>query len=159
MTELAVARVLHVIAVVLWIGGVGMVTLTLLPAARHIRTPEERLKFFARVEKAFAPQARIWMLVAGLSGLYMVYALDAWGRFGRIQYWWMDAMVAVWLFFAAMLFVIEPLNSRRAARRPPPDADRMFARLQRLHWIVLTVSLITVAGAVAGSHGYLLFTH
>jgi uncharacterized protein involved in exopolysaccharide biosynthesis len=58
-----------------------------------------------------------------------------------------------------MLFVIEPLNRRRAARRPPPDADRLVARLQRLHWIVLTVSLITIAGAVAGSHGYLLFSH
>jgi uncharacterized membrane protein len=159
MTELEIARALHVIAVVLWIGGVGMVTLTLLPAARHIRTPEERLKFFARIEKAFIPQARIWMLVAGLSGLYMVHVLDAWPLFGALQYWWLDAMVLVWLFFAAMLFVIEPLNRRRAARRPPPDADRLVARLQRLHWIVLTVSLITIAGAVAGSHGYLLFSH
>jgi uncharacterized membrane protein len=158
MNELALARVLHVLGVVLWIGGVGMVTLTLLPAARRIETPEERLRFFARVEKTFAPQARIWVLLVGLSGLYMLHALHIWARFQSLRYWWMHAMVLVWLFFAAMLFVIEPLNRRRrAARRQPQDVERMFARLQRLHWVVLAVSLVTVAGAVAGSHGYSLF--
>lgn len=159
MSGLVIARVLHVLGVVLWIGGVGMVTLTLLPAARRIESPVERLRFFARVEKAFAPQARIWVVVVGLSGLYMLYALNAWWRFRLPQYWWMHAMVLVWLLFAVMLFVIEPRNHRRADRRPPPDAQRHFVRLQRLHWVALAVSLITVAGAVAGGHGYLLFAH
>lgn len=35
------------------------------------------------------------------------------------------------------------------------DPQRTFARIQRMHWLLLGLSLITVAGAVAGSHGWL----
>jgi hypothetical protein len=29
-----------------------------------------------------------------------------------------------------------------------------FALIQRMHWVLLTISLLAVAGAVAGSHGW-----
>jgi hypothetical protein len=46
MDQLAIARALHVVAVVLWIGGVGFVTTVLLPAVRRLKTPAERVGFF-----------------------------------------------------------------------------------------------------------------
>jgi hypothetical protein len=70
----------------------------------------------------------------------------------------MHAMVLVWALFTLMLFVLEPLFlHRRFIERARRDADATFARVTRMHWILLVLSLITVAGAVAGSHGYLLF--
>jgi uncharacterized membrane protein len=54
MDEIAIARALHVFAVVLWIGGVSFVTTVLLPAVRRFKSPEERLTFFdaiGRLEK------------------------------------------------------------------------------------------------------------
>ncbi|MBI3938064.1 MAG: hypothetical protein HY323_13885 [Betaproteobacteria bacterium] len=157
--ELAVlARVLHVLAVVVWIGGVALVTTVLLPATARMKSPEEQLEFFERVESGFARQARVTTLVAGASGFYLVDALDAWSRLALVQYWWMHAMILVWVVFTLMLFVLEPLVLRRwfveGARRDP---QRVFALVRRLHWVLLAVSLATVAGAVAGSHGYLLF--
>lgn len=41
MPELAIARVLHVLGVVLWIGGVAMVTTVLLPATKRIQRAGE----------------------------------------------------------------------------------------------------------------------
>jgi len=38
----------------------------------------------------------------------MIYRFDMWDRFRHAAYWWIDAMVAVWLLFIAMLFVVEP---------------------------------------------------
>jgi len=53
-----------------------------------------------------------------------------------------------------MLFVLEPLVLRRwSARLAARDPARMLAMVERLHWVLLTLSLVTVAGAVAGSHG------
>lgn len=52
------ARVVHVLAVVLWIGGVAFVTLVLLPAVKRLREPGERVEFFERMESGFARQAR-----------------------------------------------------------------------------------------------------
>lgn len=154
-----VARVLHVVGVVLWIGGVAMVTTVLLPATRRLKTPQERVAFFENIERGFAAQSRITTLITGLSGFYLVHRLDLWERFTRSEFWWMHAMVAVWALFTLVLFVLEPLILNRwfieRARHRPESTFRLVARL---HWVLLGVSLVTVAGAVAGSHGYLLFT-
>jgi uncharacterized membrane protein len=152
-----IARVLHVLGVVLWIGGVAMVTTVLLPATKRIKTAAERIMFFETVERGFALQARITTLLTGLSGLYLVYKLDLWQRFAHVEFWWMHAMVLIWALFTLMLFVFEPLFLHRrlieSARRDP---DSTFAQVTRMHWVLLVVSLLTVAGAVAGSHGFLL---
>ena len=153
MDDIILARAVHVLAVLLWIGGVAFVTMILLPAIRRSAPPERRLEEFHRFEGRFAPQARLWVLAAGLSGVWMVWRADLWDRFADPHAWWMHAMVALWLAFAAMLFVVEPLHlHKRMAASPDPARD--FARLERLHRIALAFALLTVAGAVAGSHGW-----
>lgn len=150
----AIARAIHVIAVLLWIGGVAFVTTIVLPVLRRSREPAERLPLFRAIEQRFAPQARVTTLLAGLSGLYMLFRLDLWDRFLTPSFWWMHAMVIVWLLFAAMLFVAEPLGLHR---RPTGEPATHLARIERLHWVLLALSLITLFGAVAGSHGLLFF--
>ena len=54
MGDWILARVLHVLGVVLWIGGLAMVTTVLLPASRRLAAPEQRVEFFERVEGRFA---------------------------------------------------------------------------------------------------------
>jgi uncharacterized membrane protein len=156
MDGIIAARVLHVLGVVLWIGGVALVTTVLLPATKRMTAPEKRVQLFEWIERGFAQQARVTTLVTGASGLYLVHALGLWQRFAHIEFWWMHAMVAVWVLFTLMLFVLEPLVLHRwFDTRATHDPERMFALILRLHWILLGVSLLTVAGAVAGSHGYL----
>jgi len=150
-----IARVLHVLGVVLWIGGVAFVTMVLLPAVKRMRQPAERIAFFESLEARFARQARITTLLTGLSGFYLVHRLGAWGRFADPHYWWMHAMVVVWLLFTLVLFVLEPLWLHQWFReRAARDPDGTFRIIQRLHWLLLAVSLVTVAGAAAGSHGW-----
>jgi len=159
MEGLIVARVVHVLGVVLWIGGVALVTTVLLPATRRTKAAEERFELFESIESGFVRQARYTTLVTGASGLYLVHALGLWPRFAHLAYWWMHAMVAVWALFMLMLFVLEPLVLHRwFAARAAREPDRAFALIVRLHWILLGVSLLTVAGAVAGSHGGLQFS-
>ncbi|MFO1206882.1 MAG: hypothetical protein U1E63_14380 [Burkholderiales bacterium] len=155
MNDFALARVLHVLAVVFWIGGVAMVTTILLPAVRNMKAPHERVAFFERVERRFAWQARLTTLVTGLSGFYMIEYLDAWDRFVQPAFWWMHAMVIVWAIFTMMLFVLEPLVLHRLfLARAERDPVGTFALIQRMHWFLLSISLLAVAGAVAGSHGW-----
>jgi uncharacterized membrane protein len=154
MDNVTIARAIHVAAIVLWIGGVAMVTTVLLPAVRHFKSADERVAFFETVERRFAWQARVTTLIAGASGFYMVDRLGLWTSFFSIEYWWLAAMVLVWLLFTTMLFVAEPLFldrwfQKRAKLAPEPT----FALIQRLHWVLLILSLITIFGAVAGSHG------
>ncbi len=155
MDATIVARVLHVLGVVLWIGGVAFVTMVLLPAVKHVREPAERVRFLESVEAGFARQARVSTLLTGLSGLYLVYKFEAWGRFADGHFWWMHAMVLVWVVFTLMLFVLEPLWLHRWFRaRARQNPEGTFSLIARMHWVLLAVSLIAIAGAVAGSHGW-----
>jgi uncharacterized membrane protein len=154
MDDFILARALHVLAVVAWIGGVAFVTTVLMPAIRRGTPPEERLGAFQRFEARFAPQARVWVLLAGASGLWMAWRADLWDRFQDIAFWWMHAMVLLWLIFAVMLFAVEPLVLHKRMERSP-DPAREFARMERMHRVLLALSLLTVLGAVAGSHGWL----
>jgi uncharacterized membrane protein len=154
MDDVRIAVAIHVTAVVLWIGGVAMVTTVLLPAVRRFKSVQEQIEFFEAIERRFAWQARGSTLIAGASGFYMAYRMNLWSGFLTIEYWWLGAMVVVWLLFTLMLFIAEPLFLDRwfeaRARRAP---ESTFALLQKLHWVLLTLSLVTLFGAVAGSHG------
>jgi len=151
---LALTRAVHVLGVVLWIGGVAFVTTTLLPALRTLAERENPVELFERVERRFARQARIVTLVTGLSGFVMLQLLGGWHRYLSLQSWWLHAMTLVWLVFTLLLFVLEPfVLHRRLAKRAARDPRGTLALLERAHRVLLAASLATVAGAVAGSHG------
>jgi uncharacterized membrane protein len=150
--DLTLARVFHVVAVTMWIGGVAFVTTAVMPAMRRLHAPDARLAAFHAFEGPFAVQARFWVLLAGASGLWMTWRGDMWMRFADRAFWWMDAMALLWLGFAIMLFVLEPLFlHRRMEHSASPAAT--FERMETMHRAALGLAVITIAAAVAGSHG------
>ena len=104
MTDVIIARALHVLAVVIWIGGVSMATTVALPAVRLGDLGANRLRAFQAIERRFVWQARAAVVVVGLTGFHMAWRLDLWDRFRTAEFWWMHAMVGVWLLFAFVLF-------------------------------------------------------
>ncbi|NQV55149.1 MAG: hypothetical protein HQ503_04760 [Rhodospirillales bacterium] len=152
MDDLAIARALHVISVVLWIGGVAFVTTTLLPSLRRSEGASAPA-LFAAIESPFARQARYTTLLAGGSGFYMLYRLDAWERFTDASYWWLHGMVFIWALFTLMLFVLEPwVLHKQFQKQAAADPALALARIQAMHIVLLTLSLIVIFGAVWGSH-------
>lgn len=157
MNEFALAKVVHVLCVILWIGGVAMITTILLPVTTKMQSAEKKIEFFEHIENRFATQARFTTLITGLSGFYMVHILDAWSRFTELRFWWMHAMIIVWLLFMLILYVLEPLVLRRKAKEQAQlNSNKIFIMIQKAHWALLGLSLITVIGATAGSHGWML---
>jgi uncharacterized membrane protein len=149
-----IARAIHVVSVVMWIGGVYFVTTVIIPKLRKEKDHKLRLEQFESVERKFALQAKYITVVAGLTGFYMVHYLNAWERFLHIQFWWLQLMSFVWLVFTVVLFLLEPLVLHRwFHKNAETNSDRTFALLHNFHKVILTISLVAVFGAVAGSHG------
>jgi len=94
------ARALHVLGVVIWVGGVAMVAMVILPAQHNVEVPERRVQRFEAIEGRFTWIARAATLVVGGSGFYLLHAMAAWGLFARPSHWWLHAMVAVWAVWA-----------------------------------------------------------
>lgn len=156
MDDLTLARAIHVAAVVHWIGGVSFVTLVLLPGVRRLAAPHDRARLFETVEGAFSWQAKVSVTLAGLAGFWMTHRLNAWDRFLEPGFWWMHAMVAIWLVFTLVLFVFEPLFLHRWFReRAARDPEGAMQVVLRGHRILLTLSLVTVFVSVLGAHGAL----
>ncbi len=75
MHDIILARALHVLGVVMWIGGVAMATTVALPAVRAAISVETWLAAFKAIERRFVWQARTAIIVVGLTGIYMTARL------------------------------------------------------------------------------------
>ncbi len=154
--DLGLARAIHVLALVHWIGGLAVVTTIVLPRARALPNAKEAIGAFEAFELRFASQVRISILLAGLSGAYMLTKLNAWDRFQYVSFWWLDLMVAVWILFALMVYVLEPFLIHRLFHEfALRDKDRAFALAIGFHVAALIISVLAIGAGVLGAHGEL----
>ncbi|MGH8272712.1 MAG: hypothetical protein ACRES9_00415 [Gammaproteobacteria bacterium] len=137
---------LHVLGVVWWIGGVALVTCVLLPSV-HRLPADERIARIKQFEHRFAMQARLAVLLVGITGFWML-ALTGWARLGFAHGWWLDLMILVWALFALLLFVVEPLHL-------PARIGLMRKRngFLLLHAVMLTLALAAIFCGVIGVRG------
>ena len=112
--DIELARAIHVLCVVHWIGGVAFVTLDALPLARASEDAWKGWALFEAIERRFAAQMRVSIPLAGATGLWMAWRLDLWAEFADPTLWRLGLMAAVWIVFMLIVFVVEPLA--RAAR-------------------------------------------
>lgn len=143
MTTFNTLLAIHVLGVVWWIGGVAMVTVTLLPIFNRLPA-DERVGRIRQLQGRFANQARIAVLAVGVTGFWMVTLLPA----AIARTWWVGLMLLVWVLFAIMLFVAEPL--RLPARLGLIHKPRAFLVL---HAVLLALALAAVFGGVVGARG------
>jgi uncharacterized membrane protein len=156
MDDVTVARAVHVLSVIHWMGGVAFVTMVVLPAIMAIAEPHRRLALFEAVESRFSAQVKVSVPLAGLSDAYMAERLDDWERFLRPANWWLMAMVLLWLLFMVILFVVEPfVLTGRFRRWAASDPDGTFRFMQRAHWVLLAAGAVVATAAVLGAHGLL----
>jgi uncharacterized membrane protein len=154
--DLTLARAVHVLAVIHWIGGVAFVTAVILPALAVFEEPSRRLALFEAIEHRFSTQVKVSVPLAGFSGAYMVWRLDSWSQFLEPAGWWLAVMVLVWALFMALLFVVEPLVlhgpfRRRVAANPAGT----FRIIQLAHIVLLAIGMGVAAAGVFGAHGLL----
>ena len=140
-----------------WIGGVAVVTTIILPRARELPDAKDAVAAFEAFEQRFVQQARLSIFLVGLSGVYMIVRLDAWDRFQYTSFWWMHLMVGVWVLFALMIYVLEPIVIHNLFHEfALRQKKRAFALATLLHVIALLISTLAIAAGVLGAHGGLL---
>ena len=145
MATFNILLAIHVLGVVWWVGGVAMVTAVLLPIFNRLPGPE-RIQRIKELEARFANQARVAVVLVGITGFWM---LGISGGFARLHgAWWIDLMLLVWVLFVAMLFVAEPLRlPAKAGLIHKPGA------FLAVHAVLLTLALAAIFFGVIGARG------
>lgn len=147
------AIAVHVLGVLWWLGGLAFVTLVFLPALRNDYTGDPHI-LLKTIENRFAPQARIALILVGLSGGYLLAVTGYWHLLLRQSFWWLDAMIAYWLLFVLMLFVLEPSGLMQHLVFDERRPENSWRRFHVVHMILLALGVIVVAAVMIGSHGY-----
>jgi hypothetical protein len=101
---------------------------------------------FQGTEHRFGKIAKAMVVLAGLSGFYLIYVKGL-----SVAVW---IMIILWAVYASLLFGLEKLIFKKLFSKPEDQSDmkKVFNFLQVFHWIVLGLSFLAVAAGVYESH-------
>ncbi len=141
------ALIIHVLSVVIWIGGVAFVTMIVFPMIQRTESSLEQVMMFQGVEHRFAKIAKVMVILAGLSGFYLFNEKGL--SFGV----WV--MIIVWAFYASLLFGLEKIIFKKLFSDPSgkqADTSKVFSILQAFHWVVLGLSFFAIGAGIWAGH-------
>ncbi len=140
------ALTIHILSVIIWIGGVSFVTLVTFPMILRMEKSLEMVMVFQGVEHRFGKIAKVMVVLAGLSGFYLIFEKGL-----SIGVW---IMIVLWAVYASLLFGLEKLIFKKLFSKPEDQSDmkKVFNFLQVFHWVVLGLSFLAVAAGVYEAH-------
>lgn len=141
---------LHVISVVVWVGGMFFAYMALRPAAAELLEPPQRLALWGATFRRFFPW--VWAAVALImaSGLHMLFALGGFGGSPRYVHVMFALGIAMMLIFAHVFFAPYRRLQGAVAAADWKAGGAALAQIRRLVGINLSLGLITIAVATLG---------
>lgn len=143
------ARWLHLLAVVVWVGGMFFAHMALRPAALAL-PPPQRLPLLAATLSRFVAWVAAAIVILVASGIFMIVLLGGMRAVG----WHVHAMIGLGLVMILLYghLVASSLKRLRAAVAASdwPAAGAAMATARRLVGINLVLGLVTITVAVLG---------
>lgn len=144
------ALLLHVLAVVIWVGGMFFAYMALRPAAVATLEPPQRLPLWAATFARFFPWVWASVLTLLASGLYMI---SLYGGFGAVAHYivlMFGLGVIMMLLFAHVYFAPYQRLRRNVLAQQWPAAGSALGQIRLLIAINLSLGLLTILIAVLG---------
>ena len=143
--SLSVMNWLHMIATVVWIGGMGTNLLVLMPSMRESLEPPMMGKLMGAVMRRFRRLVYASIFVLGVTGVLMNLLDENYLGLMKLGNLWSQITLIKHIFTAALIILaiyafegLGPKVSRLAVKGPSPE----LARLQRLQIKLATTGLI-----------------
>ncbi|MCC6544173.1 MAG: hypothetical protein IT392_06670 [Nitrospirae bacterium] len=152
-------HIIHLLTVIIWIGGLSFITIIIIPMLIKWDDPLQKVLTFQRIEHRFAPVARVYNVITGLTGFVMVY-LTGWHKlYLTAKGLPLLIMTLIWLIWFIMLFGLEPLIVKKMLDRMVKsgvkiEIEAVFSRMNAMHWILLTLSLAASVAGIVFAHSY-----
>lgn len=157
----SIMHIIHVLTVILWIGGLAFVTTMIFPVIYKTPDALQKVLFFQRIEHKFAKIARTYNLITGISGFAMVIIMGWFPVMLTKEGLGLTIMAVIWVIWFVMLWGLEPLIIKKmldnmAKKGAQMDIDGIFKRLNKMHWVLLTASLVASAAGAVFAHNLTL---
>ena len=144
-----IMTLLHVLGVVVWVGGMFFAYMALRPVAAGVLEPPQRLKLWAGVFGKFFPWVWLSVLLILASGLHM---LMVFGGFQAPHYvlTMLVLGVVMMLIFAHVFFAPYKKLKRAVAAQDWPAGGAALGQIRLLIGINLLLGLLTIVVVFAG---------
>ena len=144
---------IHVLGVVVWIGGVAFVTIIVFPMLLRMEGSLEKMLLFQGIEHRFAKIAKVSVAVVGITGAWMLQITGEWRTLFSAGGIGPTLMLIVWTFYLLVLLFEARLFKVLFRGEAQQDTSRVFFRLSVFHWVVLGLSLLAIGVGVWAGHG------
>lgn len=150
---MSIALILHILAAVIWVGGMFFAYVVLRPVAAGQLQPPLRLALWAGVFKTFFPWVFAAIATLLASGYWMVLSFyggfDAVGMHVHLMIW---AGYLMMLLFLHVFFAPFKRLQRAVAAEDWPAGGKSLAQIRVLVGINLMIGLVVVAIASGGRY-------
>lgn len=154
-TLLSISYFIHLVATVVWIGGLMIFTLYLWPEARRtIANPDESRQLLLRLQKRFRPVANLSLVMLLGTGMVQMSADDNYEGFLAFENTWSLAMLSKHLAFGGMIvlaifiqFGVASAIERAtllASKGQSTALDKLLQRESRLNQIMLGLGIVVL---------------
>lgn len=141
--------IIHLLSIILWIGGLAFVTVVVFPTIKGIEDPLAQIKVFLGVEKKFAALARIYVVIAGITGITLFFMKGGfqWFRSSPAIHGMLIYKFIIWLIFMVALFggekhILKILISRET------EPEKGFRIIGIMHWVMLVLTGLAIVFGV-----------
>ena len=145
-----IARFLHVIGVVIWVGGMFFAYMTLRPAAAVLLEPPQRLPLWQATLSRFFTWVWIAVGLIVVSSAWMLVALGGMKSVGVYVHIMLTIGVVMMLIFAHVFFAPYRRLTRAVQAKDWPAGGAALGQIRKLVGLNLILGLLTVAVAILG---------
>ncbi|MCE5180418.1 MAG: CopD family protein [Betaproteobacteria bacterium] len=144
---MALATLLHVLGVVVWVGGMFFAYMALRPVAAAQLQPPQRLPLWAGVFKLFFPWVWISVALILVSGLYLVMLLGGFGVVPMNIHAMFGIGLVMMLVFCFVYFVPYGKLARAVAAQDWKQGGEALGTIRKMIGFNLMLGLINIAVA------------
>jgi uncharacterized membrane protein len=124
---LTILLIIHVMGVIIWIGGVAFVTTVIFPLMYQTGESLEKGLLFQRVEHRFASMVRWLISIVGITGFWLLYAEYGFGVLAQKHGFGILIMIFAWALYAGILLSERKIFGKLFA---DPEKNRNEQRAQ-----------------------------
>jgi uncharacterized membrane protein len=150
---LTILLIIHVICVILWIGGVAFVTTVIFPMMYRTEGSLEKALLFQGVEHRFARMVKWLIALVGITGFWLLSARYGFAVLSTGHGFGIVLMIAAWTIYTIMLLSEKKVFGRIFADPSKIDMDKALKMINAMHWALLVISFSAVAGGIWFGHG------
>jgi uncharacterized membrane protein len=150
---MAIAITLHMLASVIWVGGMFFAYMALRPVAASLLEPPQRLPLWSQVFARFFPWVWVAVILLPLTGMWMVQAMFGGFAHARLYVHLMTGLGMLMILLYLHVFFAPYRRMKQAlAANDLPEAGRRLAQIRVIIGTNLILGLVVVLMASGGKY-------